>query len=87
VPCARCRTREWFLPEEIEQARAGMSRRPIRSSIADCPDKLGLAAGVNIDEAFRARVEAPLTAKFSWLPGFANGGYVGYKISIAYFSG
>ena len=64
-----------------------MSRRPIRSSIADCPDKLGLAAGVNIDEAFRARVEAPLTAKFSWLPGFANGGYVGYKISIAYFSG
>lgn len=34
-----------------------MSRRPIRLSVADCPDELGLAAGVNIDETFR---DAPL---------------------------
>jgi len=34
-----------------------MSDRPIRSTVADCPDELGLAARVNIEETCR---EAPL---------------------------
>src|SRR6201981_2796704 len=46
-----------LLLEEIEQARACMSCRLIRSSVADGPDELGLAAGVNIEETLR---DAPL---------------------------
>ena len=46
-----------FLLEEIEQARTGVSDRPIRSNVADSPDELGLAARVNSEETCR---EAPL---------------------------
>src|SRR5215469_5890079 len=42
-----------FLLEEVEEARAGMSRRPIRPGVVDRSDYLGLAARVNIEETFR----------------------------------